>query len=103
MILYTGEYIEHFDPENPRLKFYSFTPSPLMRGDLYQMDDELVALLIEAHRNIGFLEGLVKYAPNKEAFAERMLLKECTYSHMIDYDDPDFKEILLSAAPAKVV
>lgn len=84
MILYTGEYIEHFDPENPRLKFYSFTPSPLMRGDLYQMDDELAALLIEAHRNIGFL-------------------KECTYSHMIDYDDPDFKEILLSAAPAKVV
>lgn len=94
MIPYTGEYIEHFDPEKPSLKFYSFTPRPLMRGDMYQMDDELATLLIEAHRNIGFLEGLVKYAPNKEAFAELMLLKECTYSHMIDYDDPDFKEIL---------
>ena len=58
------------------------------------MDDELAALLIEAHRNIGFLEGLVKYAQNKEAFAELMFLKECTYSHMIDYDGPDFKEIL---------
>lgn len=75
-----------------------------MRGDLYQMDDELVALLIEAHRNIGFLEGLVKYTPNKEAFAELMLLKECTHSYMIDYDDPDFKEIFsLSAALAKVI
>lgn len=94
MIPYTGEYIEHFDPEKPSLKFYSFTPRPLMRGDMYQMDDELATLLIEAHRNIGFLEGLVKYAPNKEAFAELMLLKECTYSHMIDYDGPDFKEIL---------
>lgn len=94
MIPYTGEYIEHFDPEKPSLKFYSFTPRPLMRGDMYQMDDELATLLIEAHRNIGFLEGLVKYAPNKEAFAELMLLKECTYSRMIDYDDPDFKEIL---------
>ena len=94
MIPYTGEYIEHFDPEKPSLKFYSFTPRPLMRGDMYQMDDELAALLTEAHRNIGFLEGLVKYAPNKEAFAELMLLKECTYSHMIDYDGPDFKEIL---------
>lgn len=31
---------------------------------------------------------------NKEAFAELMLLKECTYSHMIDYDGPDLKEIL---------
>ena len=75
-----------------------------MRGDLYQMDDELVALLIEAHRNIGFLEGLVKYTPNKEAFAVLMLLKECTYSYMSDYDDPDFKEIFsLSAALAKVI
>ena len=94
MIPYTGEYIEHFDPEKPSLKFYSFTPRPLMRGDMYQMDDELAALLTEAHRNIGFLEGLVTYAPNKEAFAELMLLKECTYSHMIDYDGPDFKEVL---------
>lgn len=24
---------------------------------MYQMDDELTVLLIEAHRNIGFLEG----------------------------------------------
>ena len=94
MLPYTGDYTEHFDPEKPSRTFYSFTPRPLMRGGMYQMDDELAALLIEAHRNIGFLEGLVKYAPNKEAFAELMLLKECTYSHMIDYDGPDFKEIL---------
>lgn len=94
MLPYTGDYTEHFDPEKPSLTFYSFTPRPLMRGGMYQMDDELAALLIEAHRNISFLEGLVKYAPNKEAFAELMLLKECTYSHIIDYDGPDFKEIL---------
>ena len=56
----------------------------------------MAALLIDAHRNIGFLEGLIKYAPNKEAFAELMLLKECTYSRMIDYDSPDFKEVLTS-------
>lgn len=78
MLPYTGDYTEHFDSEKPSLTFYSFTPRPLMRGGMYQMDDELAALLIEAHRNIGFLEGLVEYAPNKEAFAELMLLKECT-------------------------
>ena len=94
MLPYTGDYTEHFDSEKPSLTFYSFTPRSLMRGGMYQMDDELAALLIEAHRNIGFLEGLVEYAPNKEAFAELMLLKECTYSHMIDYDGPDLKEIL---------
>ena len=70
MLPYTGDYTEHFDPEKPSLTFYSFTPRPLMRGGMYQMDDELAMLLIDAHRNIGFLEGLIKYAPNKEAFAE---------------------------------
>ena len=101
MLPYTGDYTEHFDPEKPSLTFYSFTPRPLMRGGMYQMDDELAALLIEANRNIGFLEGLVEYAPNKEAFAELMLLKECTYSHMIDYDSPDFIEVLTSRGTGK--
>lgn len=72
-----------------------------MRGNIYQMDDELAMLLIDAHRNIGFLERLIKYAPNKEVFAELMLLKECTYSRMIDYDSPDFKEVLTSRGISK--
>lgn len=101
MLPYTGDYIEYIEPGKNSLKFYSFTPRPLMRGDMYQMDDELAALLIDAHRNIGFLEGLIKYAPNKEAFAELMLLKECTYSRMIDYDSPDFKEVLTSRGTGK--
>ena len=45
MLPYTGDYTEHIDPEKPSLTFYSFTPRPLMRGDMYQMDDELAALL----------------------------------------------------------
>jgi len=101
MLPYTGDHTEYFDPEKPSLTFYSVTPRPLMRGGMYQMDDELAALLIEANRNIGFLEGLVEYAPNKEAFAELMLLKECTYSHMIDYYGLDFKEILTIRGPGK--
>lgn len=101
MLPYTGDYIEHIEPGKNSLKFYSFTPRPLMRENIYQMDDELAMLLIDAHRNIGFLEGLIKYAPNKEAFAELMLLKECTYSRMIDYDNPDFKEVLTSRGTGK--
>lgn len=61
---------------------------------MYQMDDKLTALLTEVYKNIGFLEGFVMYVPNKEAFAGAMLLKECTYSYMIDYVGPDFKEVL---------
>ena len=72
-----------------------------MHGDMYKMDDELSALLIEAHRNIGFLEGLLKYAPSKDAFSELMLLKECTYSLMIDYDSPTFQDVLVSLGSGK--
>lgn len=65
------------------------------------MDEELVTLLVEAHHNIGQLEGLLQYAPNKNSFCELMLLKECTYSRLIDYDVPDFSEILVRRGAGK--
>lgn len=101
MLPYTGYYIEHIDDSIDNFKYYTFTPRPLMHGDMYKIDDELSALLIEAHRNIGFLEGLLKYAPNKDAFSELMLLKECTYSLMIDYDSPTFQNVLVSRGSGK--
>ncbi len=42
------------------------------------------------------MEGLLKYAPNKDTFSELMLLKECIYSLMIDYDGPSFQDVLVS-------
>ena len=101
MFPYTGDYIEHIKGDENNFKYYTFTPRPLMNGDMFKMDDELTALLIEAHHNIGFLEGLVKYAPNKDAFGELMLLKECVYSRMIDYASPTFQEVLVSRGRGK--
>ncbi len=101
MLPYTGDYIEHIDNNIDDFKYYTFTPRPLMYRDMYKMDDELSALLIEAHRNIGFLEGLLKYAPNKDAFSELMQLKECAYSLMIDYDSPTFQDVLVSRGSDK--
>ena len=101
MIPYTGDYIEHIDGSIDNFKYFTFTPRPLMHGDMYKMDDELSTFLIEAHRNIGILKGLFKYAPNREAFVELMLLKECTYSRMIDYDTLTFHEVLASRGSGK--
>lgn len=53
------------------------------------------------HRNIGFLKGLFKYAPNREEFVELMLLKECTYFRMIDYDTLTFHDVLASRGSGK--
>lgn len=101
MLPYTGDYIEHNDGDKSDFTYYTFTPRPLADGDLYKMDDELAALLIDAHQNLAFLEGLIKYAPNKSAFSELMLLKECTYSRMIDYSSPSFHEVLISRGNGK--
>ena len=101
MLPYTGDYTEHIDSTTNNFKYYTFTPRPLMNGNMYQMDDELTALLTEAHRNIGFLEGLIKFAPNRDSFTELMLLKECTYSRMIDCNGPDFKDVLTSCGTGK--
>jgi hypothetical protein len=103
MIPYTGDYIEHIDGSIDNFKYFTFTPRPLIHGDMYKMDDELSTFLIEAHRNIGILKGLFKYAPNREAFVELMLLKECTYSRMIDYDTLTFTMYLPVAGVVKTL
>lgn len=98
---YTGDYTEQRKNEKFNFTYYTFTPRPLKGATLFKMDDELAALLVEAHHNLGLLEGLLQYAPNKNSFCELMLLKECTYSRMIDYDAPDFSDILVRRGAGK--
>ncbi|WP_418747113.1 Fic family protein [Frisingicoccus sp.] len=98
---YTGDYTEQRKNEKFNFTYYTFTPRPLKGATLFKMDDELAALLVKAHRNLGLLEGLLQYAPNKNSFCELMLLKECTYSRMIDYDAPDFSDILVRRGVGK--
>lgn len=98
---YTGDYTEQRKNEKFNFTYFTFTPRPLKDATLYKMDNELATLLIEAHHNLGQLEGLFQYAPNKNSFCELMLLKECTYSRMIDYDAPNFSDILVRRGTGK--
>lgn len=101
MFPYTGDYIEHSNIEKFATTYYSFTPRPLKGATLFKMDNELVTLLTETHHNLGKLEGLIQYAPNKNSFCELMLLKECTYSRMIDYGTPNFSNVLVGRGTDK--
>ena len=94
MYPYTGDYTEQRKNEKSDFTYYTFTPRPLKGAGLYKMDDELASLLAEAHHSLGQLEGLAQYAPNRSPFCDLMVLKECTYSLMIDYDTPNFQEVL---------
>lgn len=93
----------HRTEKNEKFNFtyYTFTPRPLKDATLFKMDNELATLLVEAHHNLGQLEGLLQYTPNKNSFCELMLLKECTYSRMIDYDAPNFSDILVRRGAGK--
>lgn len=94
MFPYTGEYEEHTRKGSRDFTFYTFTPRPLCDGGFFSMDEELAALLAETHRNLGILEGAVKYMPDSETIRYLMLLQECYYSRQIDYKEPPLTEIL---------
>ncbi|MCK9479754.1 MAG: Fic family protein [Firmicutes bacterium] len=98
---YTGDYTEQRKNEKLNFSYYTFTPRPLKDATLFKMDEELAALLVTAHRNLGLLEGLIQYAPNKNSFCELILIKECTYSITIDYNAPDFSDILVRRGTGK--
>lgn len=94
MYPYTGDYTEHRKNEKSDFTNYTFTPRPLKGAGLYKMDNKLASLLAEAHHSLGLLEGSIEYAPNRTPFCDLMVLKKCTYSLMIDYDTPNFQEVL---------
>lgn len=97
----TGKYVSHQDERDPTFTYYTFTPRPLRSGHLFKMDDELTALLADTHQKLGFLSGMAKYAPNKQAFYSLMLLKESAYSVKIDYKTSPFEDILHSFGTGK--
>ena len=98
---HTGEYVPHQDSRDPTFTYYTFTPRPLREGRLYKMDDELAALLADTHQKLGFLHGMMKYAPNKKPFSNLMVLKESSFSVKIDYKSPSFEDVLYSVGTGK--
>lgn len=60
------------------------------------MDAELSTLLISAHRSLGILHGMIKYMPDRKTVRDLMILKECYYSRLIDYDEPSLFEVMAS-------
>lgn len=94
MFPYTGEYEEHTRKGSRDFTFYTFTPRPLCDGGFFSMDEELAILLADTHRHLGMLEGVAKYMPDSETIRYLMLLQECHYSMLIDYEAPQLAEIL---------
>ena len=78
--------------------FDTLTPEVFNNDVLYQVDDELYKLLIDAHKKLGILKGTVKHLPNREIIANLMLLTECYYSRKVDFTDMSITEFFKALA-----
>ena len=97
MFPYTGEFRKKIIQDGrSHYRSTSFVPRPLMKGGFFDMDEELATLLIEAHRLLGILDGMIKYMPNCQAIRDLMIIKECYYSRKIDYNEPSLLDVMAS-------
>ena len=99
---YTSEFRKKIIGEKTvRFKREVLIPCRLMDNDFFEVDNELASLLINSHRLLGILDGMIKYMPNSEAIRDLMILKECYYSRSIDYEEPPLLEALASLNAGK--
>ena len=101
MFVHTGDYVEHTSEDALRSTYYTFTPRPLMTGNFHMMTDDIATLLADAHRALGFLNGILSFTPNSELVAELLLLQESCFSKMIDYSDFDINSVFIERGKGK--
>ena len=90
----SGDYRLQTRKGKTEFAYYTFTPRPLMKGNFFEIDNELTDIFVTTYHTLGILEGMVKYVPNRESFTESSLLMECCYSRLIDYNDLSFYSAL---------
>ena len=97
MLRDTGQYEKTTREGKIPFSFYTFTPRPLMGNDFFVIDDELSSLLVNAHRELGILEGAFRHLPDCEAIRNIMVARECYFSRQIDYSEDNTFSALLKA------
>ena len=90
MLRNTGEYEKCFRRGSKDFYFFTFTPTPLMSGNFFDTDDELLAMLVRTHREIGILEGITRYHQDRSIIRDLMIMNECCYSYLIDHAGDSF-------------
>ena len=69
-----------------------------MYGGMYEVDDELTALLIEAHRNIGFLEGFTQTQSRNRHISRRLISQfEIRNWYNIPFATPTINKYILES------
>ncbi len=76
------------------LAYQSFIPAPLPPNPPIQLDRELTAALINAHRQLTLLEHLAKRIPNMSLFVSMYVRKEALMSSQIEGTQATLEDVL---------
>jgi Fic family protein len=79
--------------------YRSFVPARLPPCPALQLDDEALALLVEAHRNIALLDGLADRIPSVKLLVSMYVRKEALMSSQIEGTQATLEDILDPGAP----
>lgn len=74
--------------------YYSFKPNPLPPTPAIEQDEEMVALLVEAHKQLTEFESISSYIPNIDVFIYMNILKEALMSSQIEGTQATLEDIL---------
>ncbi len=74
--------------------YYSFKPNPLPPNPAIEQDEEMVALLVEAHKQLTEFESISSYIPNIDIFIYMNILKEALMSSQIEGTQATLEDIL---------
>ncbi len=61
----------------------------------FRYGQDITDLLVQAHRSLGILEGMMGYIPNVENFLEMIIYKDSCYSCRIDEIDAPYRDIVM--------
>lgn len=88
-----GIFYKSYDVERNR-SYWSFLPTELNLLT-FRCGQDITDLLVQAHRSLGVLEGMMGYIPNVENFLEMMIYKDSYYSCRIDEIDALYRDIVM--------
>ncbi len=89
----SGTFYKSFDVGRNR-RYWTFLPTELNLLNI-RIDQDITDLLIQAHRALGILEGMIRYIPNVEHFLEMMICGDAYYSCRIDNIAVHYRDILI--------
>lgn len=75
-------------------EYKSFVPKPLPPEPNIEMDEELISLLVKAHRQLGILEGLSSNIPDVNLFMAMYVRKEALMSSQIEGTQATLEDVL---------